>query len=41
MKYYERIIKKEVIMTLYCTDKKLRRGEKKNWLFVLGPDTLS
>lgn len=28
-------------MTLYCTEKKLGRGEKKIWLFVLGPDTLS
>lgn len=39
MKYYERIIK-EVIMTLYCTEK-TGKGEKKIWLFVLGPDALS
>lgn len=39
VKYYERI-KKEVIMTLYCTGK-TGKGEKKIWLFVLGPDALS
>lgn len=40
MKYYEGIIKRDYYDTVLYR-KKLRRGEKKIWLFVLGPDGLS
>lgn len=38
MKYYERIIRRGYYDTVLYR-KKLGRGEKKIWLFVLGPDT--